>query len=319
MLQLPAFDRRPRADPFAGVTLPKLAALPDVFKRMAPATEAMLDGNTLDALPIDHTVGPVAFRGGTDAARAELQRFLAQRLLRYADDRNHPDHDASSNLSPWLHFGHLSAHEVFDALADWEDWLPEKLGARAAGQREGFWNMGASADAFLDQLVTWRELGYATCVFDPNYATFESVPNWARATLAKHAEDRREWTYSLDQLEAAATHDAVWNAGQRELVETGRMHNYLRMLWGKKVLEWSRSPEAAFDVLVHLNNKYAVDGRNPNSYSGILWTFGKYDRPWAPERPIFGSVRFMSSANTVKKLRIKRYLERWGAATSSAT
>jgi deoxyribodipyrimidine photo-lyase len=133
------------------------------------------------------------------------------------------------------------------------------------------------------------------------------LPEWALATLTKHATDKREHLYSLEQFESAATHDDLWNAAQRELVATGRIHNYLRMLWGKKVLEWSPSPEAAYRVLEHLNNKYALDGRDPNSYTGILWCFGLFDRPWPPERTVFGNIRFMSSANTAKKFKLDGY------------
>ncbi len=174
--------------------------------------------------------------------------------------------------------------------------------------------MAASAEAFLDQLVTWRELGYNMCVHRPDYDRYESLPDWARATLELHAPDRRDPTYTLDQFAAAETHDPVWNAAQRQLVRDGALHNYLRMLWGKKILEWTESPREALDVMIELNNRYALDGRDPNSYSGIFWMLGRYDRAWGPERPIFGKIRYMSSDSTIRKLKMKQYLERYGNA-----
>jgi deoxyribodipyrimidine photo-lyase len=171
--------------------------------------------------------------------------------------------------------------------------------------------MSAAAEAFLDQLVTWRELGFNACARDPGYALYESVPAWARATLEQHAADARAHLYSAAEFERAGTHDPLWNAAQRQLMREGRIHTYLRMLWGKKILEWSSSPREALDVMLDLNNKYALDGRDPNSYSGILWVLGKYDRPWGPARPVFGSVRYMSSENTARKLHVKGYLERY--------
>ncbi len=152
------------------------------------------------------------------------------------------------------------------------------------------------------------------CQKRDDYDQYESLPDWAQATLAKHAGDPRKFVYSLAELAAARTHDPLWNAAQRQLLADGRMHNYLRMLWGKKILEWSPSPRAALSQMIELNDKYALDGRDPNSYSGIFWTLGRYDRPWGPERPIFGTVRYMSSDNTARKLDVKGYLARHGAS-----
>jgi deoxyribodipyrimidine photo-lyase len=171
--------------------------------------------------------------------------------------------------------------------------------------------MKGPAEAFLDQLVTWRELGVNMCAHRADYDSFETLPAWALRTLAKHARDRRSVLYTAEQFERADTHDPLWNAGQRQLVQEGRLHNYIRMLWGKKILEWSRQPEDALNVMLELNNKYALDGRDPNSYSGIFWVLGRYDRPWGPERPVFGTVRYMSSENTARKVRVREYIRRF--------
>ena len=281
--------------------------------RWPPAPAVLLDGDpeALAALPIDHSVGAVETRGGTTTARRVLTRFLKDRLPRYLEDRNQPEAEGTSGLSPYLHFGHISAHEVFTRLAQQETWSPVGLVAKATGSRSGWWGMQGPAEAFLDQLVTWRELGFNMCAHREDYDSFEALPVWALRTLAKHARDRRPVLYTARQLECAETHDPLWNAGQRQLVREGRLHNYIRMLWGKKILEWSRRPEDALNVMLALNNKYALDGRDPNSYSGIFWVLGRYDRPWGPERPVFGTVRYMSSANTARKVRVREYIRRY--------
>jgi deoxyribodipyrimidine photo-lyase len=239
-----------------------------------------------------------------------LRAFLP-RLRGYEDDRNHPDRAATSGLSPYLHFGHIGSHEVFAAVAAHEEWRPERLAARGAGKRAGWWRMSAAAEAFLDQLVTWRELGFHFCLRTPGYDRFDTLPAWAQRTLRKHAHDQRASVYTLDEFVSARTHDPLWNAAQNELVHSGTMHNAMRMLWGKKILEWTRTPEEAIDVLIDLNNRWALDGRNPNSYSGIFWCLGRFDRAWGPERPIFGTVRYMSSASAARKWRLREYVARW--------
>ena len=252
----------PCRDALAGADLPKLQHL-------------QLPPTGLDAPPkvVDPSVAAVAHpRGGASAARKQLRRFLSSTS------------QSSTGLSPYLHFGHISAHEVYQAI---------KESRRPEGVR------------VLDQLTTWRELGFNMCALSKDYDKYCSLPPWAFNTLAKHKADVRPVIYSLEQLESASTHDPVWNAAQMELITTGRIANYLRMLWGKKILEWSARPEEALATMIHLNNKYALDGRDPNSYSGIFWILGRYDRPWGPERPIFGLVRYMSSKNTARKLRMK--------------
>ena len=197
-----------------------------------------------------------------------------------------------------------------------EGWTSRRLGQDARGARDGWWQVGDGANAFLDQVVTWRELGFNACVSRPDdYHAYSAVPDWARNTLAAHATDRREHLYDHDTFDRAETSDPVWNAAQRQLVRTGWMHNYLRMLWGKKILEWSPSARDALETMTGLMNRYAVDGRDPNSYSGYLWILGRYDRPWGPTRPVFGTVRYMSSTNTVKKLRMTQFLIDYGPDT----
>jgi deoxyribodipyrimidine photo-lyase len=313
--------RFPRRRPFAGKPLRRLEGLPPAIAARWPAARPDLleaSPRALAAIPVDHRVGPAPFDGGVRPARAALRSFVDRRLERYGESRNEPGADATSGLSPYLHFGHVSAHEVFAAVAEHERWSPVDLAPQASGSRSGFWGMSASAEAFLDEIVTWRELGYNACAWRPDFDRYESLPAWSRRTLETHARDPRPYLYALDDLAAAATHDPLWNAAQTQLVREGRIHNYLRMLWGKKILEWTPDPRTAFAVLVELNNRFALDGRDPNSYSGIGWTLGRYDRPWGPERPIFGTVRYMSSANTARKLDVKAYMARHGAAAPVA-
>ncbi len=304
----------PRAEPLARLRLPAAPELPAALRQRWPrASAALLAGKpaALAALPIDHAVGPAALTGGEEAASAALARFVARRLAGYAD-RNQPDAEVTSGLSPYLHFGHVSAHEAFAAVTRKEQWTPERLGTGSSGAREGWWGMSAAAESFLDQLVTWRELGYNLSSKTGDYDRYESLPAWARQTLAMHAGNRRPAVYSPAEFEAAATHDEVWNAAQRQIAREGVMHGYLRMVWGKMILEWSATPQEALSTMVHLNNKYGLDGRNPNSYSGIFWCLGRYDRPWGPERPVFGTVRCMTTASTRRKLRLDGYLRRYG-------
>jgi deoxyribodipyrimidine photo-lyase len=314
-------DYRPSAEPFAGKQLPSRPALPRAITARWPrATASMLAGDPaeLARLPIDHTVAPSPIRGGAAAAEEALSLFLQKKLALYPEERNHPDSDAASGLSPYLHYGHISVHAVFDALMKKARWTPARLSTKVDGLREGFWGAPAEVEAFLDELVTWRELGFNFCAFRRDYDRYSSLPDWARKTLDEHRSDPRRVLYSLAELEEARTADPIWNAAQRQLVREGKMHNYLRMLWGKKVLEWSKSPEEALSTMIELNNKYALDGRDPNSYSGIFWVLGRYDRAWGPEREIFGKVRYMSSDSTRKKLHLGDYLLRWGPPKKGA-
>ncbi len=250
-------------------------------------------------------------RGGHRAAERRLNEFLGERLPHYPQ-RSDPAQEATSGLSPYLHFGQISSHQIFAALAAREGWSVGNLGPEQRGQRQGWWGMSAAAEAFLDQLVTWRELGYNFCAFRDDAEAYAGLPDWARRTLDEHAADPRPYLYTLEELADAASHDPLWNAAQRQLMRQGTIHNYLRMLWGKKILEWSASPRQALAVMLELNNRYALDGRDPNSASGIAWCLGRYDRPWGPERPIFGKIRYMSSENTARKFDVKPYLARFG-------
>ncbi len=308
-----ADDQFPIANPFARLQLPQLKLAKAWTDRWPVADLAALrapDG--LAELPIDHTVGPALLNGGSHAAGLTLQSFLKSKLARYHEDRSQPEEDVASGLSPYLHFGAISVHEVARRVLDSEEWSLTDLANTSDGKAERWWGVSPAAESFLDELITWREIGFNFCWHRRDYDQYKSLPEWCRETLEQHTKDKRDFLYTLEEFEAAQTHDPLWNAAQRQLVREGRMHNYLRMLWGKKVLEWSERPQDALATLIHLNNKYAVDGRNPNSYSGIFWCFGRYDRPWAPQRPVFGTIRFMSSDNTARKFRVKNYLKKYG-------
>jgi deoxyribodipyrimidine photo-lyase len=295
------------------------ATIPREVLEKWPAADAnLLAGNnsSLATLPIDHEVAPSSIRGGENAGRKRMMRFFETGFSSYSTDRNEPEMDGQSGLSPYLHFGHVSVHEVFAEVAKREKWTPAKLALRPSGSRNGWWNMSANAEGFLDEIITWREIGYNFSSHSDKYDDFDSLPDFAKKTLREHARDERQHLYSLQELESGQTYDALWNAAQMQLVREGRIHNYLRMLWGKKILEWSKSPKDALRVLVHLNNKYGLDGRDPNSYSGIFWCLGRYDRAWGPERPIFGKIRYMSSENTARKVRVKNYIKKYAPAVA---
>jgi deoxyribodipyrimidine photo-lyase len=304
----------PSATPLAHLELPRVSVPDEIAQRWPLAIQAELEAPEalLASLPIDHRVPAVPLRGGSAAAHARLGSWIRDGLSRYVE-RSHPDSDSASGLSPWLHFGHLGAHEVFHAVMQHAHWTPEKLAKKPTGTRDGWWNASGPVDAFLDELVTWRELGHSNAYHGAHVAEYSGIPEWAQKTLEAHRQDARPALYTDAQLMAAKTGDPLWNAAQRELLATGRIHNYLRMIWGKRVLEWTEDPKQAFDRLITMNDTLAIDGRDPNSWCGISWVFGRYDRPWAPERPIFGTVRFMSSENTKKKLDQARWLAKWSA------
>jgi deoxyribodipyrimidine photo-lyase len=243
---------------------------------------------------LDRSVGPVdSFTGGTHAALKRMKDFVSHELKDYETRRNHPELSGTSRLSPYLHFGNIGPLTIALAV--------EK--AVAAGK-----TARAAADKYLDELIGWRELAVLFVRHEPNYDNWECAAPWARQTLVEHAADPRERRYTRAQLERAETDDELWNAAQRQMVNTGWMHNYMRMYWGKKILEWAPDPARAFEWAVTLNDRYQLDGRDPNGYAGIAWAIvGRHDRPWF-NRPIFGLVRPMSGASTAKKFDAGEYI-----------
>ena len=215
-------------------------------------------------------------------------------------------------MSPYLHFGVISEVEVIAAALKHqpEGWSTSTI-IDKKGQSEGFYGGNDYVEKFLDEVITWRGVGFHFAHHTPDFDQFESLPAWAKTTLREHQKDIRPTLYSLEQLEQAQTADPIWNAAQRQLIREGIIHNYLRMVWGKKVLEWTPDPETALAYMIELNNKYALDGRDPNSYSGIFWCLGRFDRSWF-ERPIFGTIRYMSSDSARKKLKMTGYLRTFG-------
>jgi deoxyribodipyrimidine photo-lyase len=243
---------------------------------------------------LDRTVAPVAgFRGGASRGEALLERFIRDRIDGYHDHRNRPELPGTSQLSPYLHFGQLGPRQV--ALRVLRADVPE-----------------ADRQAFLEELIVRRELAENYVVYNPNYDRLVGCETWALHTLADHAHDPRPLVVSEVRLEVGDTPDPLWNAAERQMVDTGWMHGYLRMYWAKKILEWTRSPEEAFDIAVRLNDRYELDGRDPNGYTGIAWAIGgKHDRAWGPERPIFGKVRYMSYASTSRKFDAASYIRQF--------
>jgi deoxyribodipyrimidine photo-lyase len=261
---------------------------PQRLKSLAP------DLDITEGWQLDRAVAPVEGTvGGTDQALKHLKRFSKNEMAKYPVDRNKPERDGTSRLSAYLHFGHIGPHTVALAV--------EKADAPKAAK-----------EAFLEQLIIRRELAINFVRFNPDYDNFESGAPWAHKSLAEHASDPRK-IYSERQLEDAQTHDPLWNASQMQMVKTGFMHNYMRMYWAKKILEWSKTPARAFQMAVYLNDKYELDGRDPNGYAGIAWAIvGKHDRPWF-ERPIFGKIRYMSFNSTSKKFDSESYIRQMEA------
>jgi deoxyribodipyrimidine photo-lyase len=276
-----------------GGLIPLFLELPEdrVSERIPPGVDGIpyQDVNTLIPSGIDRSVGPSPlYRGGEHEARRRLETFIAEKLELYPSHRNDPSQDVLSHLSPYLHFGHISPVEIASRVME--------------TQKPG-------VGEFLDQLVVRRELAMNFVHYNPWYDSFQGLPAWVLSTLSNHARDVREYIYTTRELERAETHDPYWNACQNELIITGKMHGYMRMYWAKKILEWTRSPEEAYNIALILNNRYELDGRDPCSYAGIAWCFGKHDRPW-PERPVFGKVRYMNAAGLKRKFSIDGYVQR---------
>jgi deoxyribodipyrimidine photo-lyase len=254
-----------------------------------------LDGDiTAGFEKLDRSVGPVdSFTGGTHTALKRLGEFLRHDLKSYEGARNHPELRGTSRLSPYLHFGHIGPLTVALAVEE-----AVKQGKATP----------AAQDRFLEQLIGWRELSVLFVRHEPNYDNWECAAPWARKTLLEHAGDARPYRYTLKQLECGETHDELWNAAQREMVQTGWMHGYMRMYWAKKILEWAPEPATAFEWAVTLNDRYELDGRDPNGYAGIAWSIvGRHDRPWF-NRPVFGLVRPMTGASMARKFDADTYI-----------
>ncbi len=283
---------------------PKLTALMNFYNILPPELKPVknslqlkinstdlsdIDG-ILRELEIDRTVPPVdGVIGGTSTGIELLNNFIQNRLDDYHEKRNNPSLDFSSGLSPYIHFGQISPLFIASKVMD----------TNSSGR-----------DVFLEELFIRRELSINFVFYNNDYDSLKSIPPWAAATLKKHQKDKREYIYSREDLEKGITHDLFWNSAQNELVETGRIHNYMRMYWGKKIIEWAESPEEAFENMIYLNNRYALDGEDPNSYAGIAWCFGKHDRPWK-ERNIFGTVRYMNDRGLIRKFDMSGYLNKF--------
>jgi deoxyribodipyrimidine photo-lyase len=273
----------------------------------------------LSTLGIDHTVAPVlGKRGGHLEARRRWKEFFSDRLSDYHEKRNHPQERGASGLSPWLHFGHISVHGILHDIFTHHRWDVSLVNLPNDGRRQGWWGLTQPVEAFLDQIITWRDIGFIHCAMVDNHTEYESLPQWALTTLGEHASDQRPYLYTFEELETASTHDPLWNAAQNQLRQEGIIHNYLRMLWGKKILEWSPDPKTAMEWMIALNDRWALDGRDPNSYTGIGWVLGKFDRGWT-ERAVYGKIRCMTSDSTARKFSTKAYVEKYNSGTSQTT
>ena len=291
---------------YAAYTIrPKIHDLLDTF--LTPLEETPLERDSLELVQDGLALGDIealldrmrinrsaervnAFHGGSAQAHALLDDFVAHKLSDYADGRNDPSQDYLSHMSPYLHFGQISPLEIALRVRD----------AEGVGQE--------NKDAYLEELIVRRELSMNFCLYNPDYDSLDCLPDWARETLDEHARDPREHVYDRQAFEEGRTHDPYWNAAQSEMVLTGKMHGYMRMYWGKKILEWSPDPREAFRIALELNNRYELDGRDPNGFTGVAWCFGKHDRAWA-EREIYGKVRYMSAGGLERKVDIDAYVQ----------
>lgn len=302
------WERFLRKPPVQTIATPSVEEKP--FSSARPAEFPFIDHDKLDRLALGHTSidelfavdtsvpKSESFFGGEEAARDLLSGFLESRLSGYVDRRNVPNEDGLSGMSPYLHFGHISPIDIAVAAHEY------------AGD-ESYAIRQDDLDALLEELIVRRELAINFTEYNRSYDTYDSLPQWSRNTLHDHATDPRPYDYSLETLEAAGTEDPYWNACQNEMVRTGKMHGYMRMYWGKKILEWTADPAEAYRRAVYLNDRYELDGRDPNGYAGVAWVFGKHDRPWT-ERSIFGKVRYMNANGLRRKFKeIDSYIDRW--------
>jgi deoxyribodipyrimidine photo-lyase len=296
-----------KAEYAARTIRPKIKKHLDEFSQDLPALTPHRDSLDLDLgsldlgdihevlkpMNIDRSVTPATHltRGGTSQAKKIFDEFIQNRLVRYAVNRSQPQTDDTSHMSAYLHFGQISP--LYLALS----------------VKKFLSTMADDVESFTEELIVRRELAINFVYFNPDYHVFKGLPNWAQTTLLEHKPDKREHLYSRRQLENAQTHDVYWNAAMNEMKTTGYLHSHMRMYWGKKILEWSRTPEYAFKTALWLNNKYLLDGRDPNSYAGIAWIFGNHDRAWK-ERPVFGKIRYMNAAGLERKCDIGGYVDK---------
>jgi deoxyribodipyrimidine photo-lyase len=300
---VPAEEASPKEEYSAATFRPKVTRKLDRFlvplKENLPIKDSLSLGfdsfdisdpeKAISRLPIDRSVERVSyFQGGTSQATSHLHAFLHEKIDRYPEFRNDPNLDYLSHLSPYLHFGQISP--LFIALKALETESPGR-------------------EAFLEELIVRRELSMNFVLYNQNYDSFAGVPEWAQKNLRGHQKDGRPYLYNLEELEKAKTHDPYWNAAQKEMVITGKMHGYMRMYWGKKILEWSRTPEDGFRTAIYLNDKYELDGRDANGFTGVAWCFGKHDRPWV-QRPIFGNIRYMNDKGLKRKFDADGYVKK---------
>ena len=300
---IPVEDVSPKEEYAAATLRPKVLKKLGRFRVPLKENDPIIDSLCLDfdSFPIDDVPKAISklridrsvkrasdFRGGTDQAKKHLRDFLTDKLDHYAELRNDPTLDYLSKMSPYLHFGQISP--LYIAL--------EVSKTKSPGK-----------EAYLEELIVRRELSMNFLYYNERYDSFECVPEWAQKTLKSHQKDRRPYLYTFEELERAQTHDAYWNAAQKEMVLVGKMHGYMRMYWGKKILEWSKTPEQAFQTALRLNNKYELDGRDPNGFAGVAWCFGKHDRPWGG-RAVFGNVRYMNEGGLKRKFDADGYVNK---------
>ena len=242
--------------------------------------------SVLKLLDVDKTVPASSeFYGGTSQGLQRVHDFIKKHLAEYENNKNDPSKNCVSNVSPYLHFGQLSPLTI--ALAIQKEKTP-------------------GSESYLEELIVRRELSINFAYYNQNYDSYESLPSWCQQTLSHHSKDKRPYTYSLDEFEHAQTHDPYWNAAQLQMISTGKMHGYMRMYWGKKIIEWTSSPQEAYRIALYLNNKFELDGRDPNGFTGVAWCFGKHDRPWV-KRTIFGKIRYMNAKGLERKFNIEQY------------
>jgi len=299
---VPVEETSPKEEYAAATIRSKIKRKLDAFLVPLKEHEPIIDSLSLDfdsfdiedvekaisKLRIDRSVKRVdSFNGGTKEAKSHLEIFLESKLDRFPELRNDPTFDYLSHMSPYLHFGQIS---------------PLYIALKVSKTRS------LGVEAFLEELIIRRELSMNFVFYNKKYDSLESIPDWAKKTLRTHQKDRRPYLYSPKELENAGTHDPYWNAAQKEMVIRGKMHGYMRMYWGKKILEWSKTPEEAFKIALYLNNKYELDGRDPNGFTGVAWCFGKHDRPWG-ERSVFGNVRYMNDKGLKRKFDTDKYVK----------